>query len=488
MDKDESMINLKLYARPKTSNSRIKQAKLMISELEFHDLMVIIEKRENDEANCRLFAAETKRKATVRKYNRLEQCLIAENKKREGVESHLAKEEEEISKVRSALARLQEEHLQVTSILTAKLTSSQEELEAERRLWNKEKLELQGSLRDATQAVDEEKEEILKVRSALAQAVKAKEQSQSQWEREVSRLLEEILQVTFSLTAGRTRSQEELEAERSLWNQENLELQESLRAATQAVDEKEIPKVRSALAQAVKDTEQPQSQWERDVSQLLEEILQVTFSLTAGRTRSQEELEAERSLWNQEKLELQESLRAATQAVDEEEIPKVRSALAQAVKDTEQPQSQWERDVSQLLEEILQVTFSLTAELTRSQEELEAERSLCYQEKLEFQESLRAAIQAVDEEEEETSKVRSALARLQEEHLQVTSSLTVELTSSQEELEAERSLWNQEKLELQESLRAAKQAVDEETEAGKKSKKKSVFKRFRKFLCCSGTS
>ncbi|CAB1447639.1 unnamed protein product [Pleuronectes platessa] len=59
------------------------------------------------------------------------------------------------------------------------------------------------------------------------------------------------------------------------------------------------------------------------------------------------------------------------------------------------------------------------------------------------------------------------------------SSLTAELTRSQEELETERSLRNQEKLELQESLRAATQAVDEEKEARKKPKKKSVFKRFR---------
>ncbi|CAB1459948.1 unnamed protein product [Pleuronectes platessa] len=348
-------------------------------------------------------------------------------------------------------SRLHEVHLQVTSSLTARLARSEEQLEAERSLWNQEKVELQESLTAATQAVDEEKKKISKDRSELAQTVKNAENSQRQWECERSRLLEEHLQVTSSLTARLTSYQEGLEAERRLCYQEKLDVQESIRAVIQAADEEEEEnsKVRSALAR------------------LQEEHLQVTSSLTAALTSSQEELEAERSLWNQEKLNIQESLRAAIQAAyeEEEETSKVRSSLAR------------------LQEEHLQVTSSLTAALTSSQEELEAERSLWNQEKLNIQESLRAAIQAADEEEEETSKVRSSLAQLQEEHLQVTSSLIAALTRFQGELEAERSLWNQEKLKLEEYLRAA-WAVDEE--AGYKPKKKSFFKRFRKFLCCSG--
>ncbi|CAB1447640.1 unnamed protein product [Pleuronectes platessa] len=120
-------------------------------------------------------------------------------------------------------------------------------------------------------------------------------------------------QVTSSLTAART-------TERSLWIQEKLELQESLRAATQAADKEkeEISKVRSALDQDVKETEQSQSQWKRDKTRLLEEHLQVTSSLSAGLIKSLEELEADRSLRNQENVEFQESIRAATQAVDQE--------------------------------------------------------------------------------------------------------------------------------------------------------------------------
>ncbi|CAB1453906.1 unnamed protein product [Pleuronectes platessa] len=91
---------------------------------------------------------------------------------------------------------------------------------------------------------------------------------------------------------------------------------------------------------------------------------------------------------------------------------------------------------------------------------------------------------AADEDEEETSKAAMQAVREDQEEITEVSSVLARL---QEEVEAERSLWNQEKLKLQESLRAATQAAGEEKEAGKKTKEKSVFKRFRKFLCCSGT-
>ncbi|CAB1447663.1 unnamed protein product [Pleuronectes platessa] len=170
----------------------------------------------------------------------------------------------------------------------------------------------------------------------------------------------------------------------------------------------------------------------------------------------------------------------------DEEISKVRSELAQAEKDTEKLKHQWERDQSRLQEEHLQVTSRLEAALTRSQEE-----------KLKLQESLRTATQAVDEEKKEIYKdVKDAeqlqsqwkldQSRILEEHLQVTSSFSAGVTKYQEKLEADRSLWNQEKLELFESPRAAPQAVDKDKEAGKKPKKKSLFKRIRKFLCRSG--
>ena len=81
-----------------------------------------------------------------------------------------------------------------------------------------------------------EKEEMSKVRSALAQAENDSKESQSHWEHETSRRLQEHLQETSSLTAALTRSQEELEAKRSLWNQTRLELLEPIRAAKQAVD------------------------------------------------------------------------------------------------------------------------------------------------------------------------------------------------------------------------------------------------------------
>ncbi|CAB1421311.1 unnamed protein product [Pleuronectes platessa] len=229
--------------------------------------------------------------------------------------------------------------------------------------------------------------------------------------------------VESRLKAALTRSQEELEAERSQWNKEKLQLQESLRAATRAA--------------------KLQSQWERDEFRLQIKQLQVTSSLRAELSRSKEELEAERSLWNKEKLDLQESLTAATQAVDEqeEEISKIRSALAQAVKETEQARSQWDRDETRRQEEQLQVTSSLRAELSRSKEELEAERSLWYQDKLQLQVSLRAAKQAA-------------------------ASLFVEKCREKQEKE----IMENQLIELQKI----------------KAKKKSVFKRFRKFLCCSG--
>ncbi|CAB1456377.1 unnamed protein product [Pleuronectes platessa] len=287
MDKDESMTYLKLGARPKTGYSKIKQAKFMIPELDFHDF------RGEKKQNMAQEELEAERRLWKQEKLKLQESLRAATQA-------VDEEKEESSKVRSELARLQQEHLQVTSSLRAALTSSQEELEAERSLWKQEKLEFGESLRAAIQAADEEEEESYKVRSALAQAVKAKEQSQSQWELEKSRLQEEHLQVTSNLTAALTSSQEELEAERSLWNQDKLEIGDSLRTATQAVDKmrEERSQVRSALAG------------------LQEEHLQVTSSLRAALTSSQEELEAERSLWNQDKLEFRESLRTATQAVD----------------------------------------------------------------------------------------------------------------------------------------------------------------------------
>ncbi|CAB1432131.1 unnamed protein product [Pleuronectes platessa] len=168
--------------RPNTGNSTVKQIMVLLPDVEFH--RILGEKNQKiahllhdnsffvyklqqlhswsiavkDRATCLLIAAETRQRVTVLKHDQLEQCLIAENKKRELLESRLAKEEEELTKVISA----------------------------------------------------------------LAQAVKDTEQSQSQWKRDESRLLEEYLPVTSSLTAELTRSQEELEAERSLWNMEKL--------------------------------------------------------------------------------------------------------------------------------------------------------------------------------------------------------------------------------------------------------------------------
>ncbi|CAB1413558.1 unnamed protein product [Pleuronectes platessa] len=114
--------------------------------------------------------------------------------------------------------RLQEEHMQLISFLSAALTSSQKELVAQLRLRYQEELELQESLR----ALDEEKVEISKIRSALAQHVKDTEKLKHQWERDQSRLPEEL-----------TRSQEE-----------KLKLLESPRTAPQAVDkEKEEGKM-----------------------------------------------------------------------------------------------------------------------------------------------------------------------------------------------------------------------------------------------------
>ncbi|XP_026212146.1 cingulin-like isoform X2 [Anabas testudineus] len=317
---------------------------------------------------------------------------------KEQLKNQAAKAEEEVTFLQGELSRTQQEvtFLQgelssKTGTAEAKIQQLEEALHIERE--KKEEAEallvkqmdqttkVMVSLTQTEKSLETERSEWAEERSRLLPLVQDMENQTSQWKEEKSRLINQHLEETFNT---KEMWMQDLEKERSQWDEEKSRL-----------TAEHLQEVSRLKATWIDDLEKERSQWEKEKCCLSAEHLQEISRLKAI---WMQELDKKMSRWEKEEY------RYITEHQEETSILKRRVMKVQD--DLEKERSQWQQEKSFLLDSIVNLKEVI------GQKEEEEEEAKPKDELMEKLVHLETQMEAIDKNTKKKKSIKKRFLRL----------------------------------------------------------------------------